>query len=156
MSVVDDRLNKMGIELPEAAAPAANYMPFQLSGNALFISGQLPMKDGKVLYSGTMKPGMELDEGIMAARLCAINILAQVKTAIGDFDRISCCVRLGGFVSAAPGFTEHPKLINGASDLMVEALGERGRHTRFAVGASSLPLGALVEIDALFHLVSDH
>ena len=160
MGAVEDRLNEMGIKLPPASAPAANYMPFQLSGDALFISGQLPMTDGKIVYSGTMRQGMDegmdMDEGIAAARLCAINILAQVKGAIGNFERISRCVRLGGFVNAAADFTDHPKIINGASDLMVDALGERGRHTRFAVGASSLPLGALVEIEALFHLVGDN
>lgn len=149
---VEARLADLGITLPAAAAPAANYVPYILTGNSLFISGQLPMKDGAVAFAGKAVTDLSFDESLEAAKLCAINILAQAKAALGDLERIEQCLRLGGFVNAEPDFADHPKIINGASDLMVAALGDKGRHTRFAVGANSLPLNATVEIDALFSL----
>jgi len=150
MSAIEERLEKLGITLPNAPAPAANYVPFVLSGSELVISGQLPMTDGAVIHSGHMGRGADIDIGQAAARLCAINILAQAKTALGNLERIERCIKLGGFVSCVADFRDHPKVINGASDLMVEALGDAGRHARIAVGVASLPLGALVEVDALF------
>lgn len=147
---IESRLQSLGITLPEAAAPAANYVPFLISGSQLFISGQLPMKDGAVAYAGQVGSSMRLEDGVEAAKLCGINILAQAKAALGDLERIGQCLKLGGFVNAAAGFADHPKVINGASNLMVDVLGEKGKHTRFAVGTSGLPFDAAVEIDAIF------
>ncbi len=148
--MVEDRLAALGLTLPQAAAPAANYVPWMMAGEQLHIAGQLPMADGKLAYVGKLGEGLDLAAGQAAARLCALNILAQVKAALGDFARVRQCVKLGGFVNATADFTDHPHVINGASDLMVAALGERGRHARFAVGAASLPFNAAVEIDAVF------
>lgn len=150
---VETRLKEAGITLPEAAAPAANYVPFVISGGQLFISGQLPMEAGKLAVTGTLGDDLTEDDGIRAARLCAINILAQARAAVGgDWARIARLVKLGGFVASGPGFFRQPAIINGASDLMVAVLGEAGRHARFAVSAPALPLGAAVEIEALFEL----
>ncbi|MDQ4061729.1 MAG: RidA family protein [Pseudomonadota bacterium] len=147
---IEARLEGLGIVLPAAAAPAANYVPFVLAGSLLFVSGQLPMGPQGLAHKGKLGADASLEDGQAAARLCAVNILAQAKKALGDLDRIVRCVRLGGWVNCTPDFTEHPKVVNGASDLMVEALGEKGRHARFAVGAPSLPFGATVEIEAIF------
>jgi enamine deaminase RidA (YjgF/YER057c/UK114 family) len=152
-TMIESRLTELGIELPAAAAPAANYVPYVRSGTQLFISGQLPMQDGKVAVTGKLGAEVDLDTGQQAARLCAINILAQLRNALdGDFSRVVRCVRLGGFVACVPAFTDQPKVINGASDLMVGVLGEAGRHARAAVGAPALPLDAAVEIDAIFEV----
>ncbi len=142
-------LAKLGIALPQAAAPAANYVPFVISGNLLFVSGQLPMENGKIAISGTLGDSVSLEDGQKAARLCAINIIAQAKAALGDLDRVRRVVRLGGFVASANGFTDQPRVVNGASDLMVAVFGDAGRHARAAVGVNVLPLGAAVEIDAI-------
>ncbi len=147
---IEARLEGFWIVLPAAAAPAANYVPFVLAGSLLFVSGQLPMGPQGLAHEGKLGADASLEDGQAAARLCAVNILAQAKKALGDLDRIVRCVRLGGWVNCTPDFTEHPKVVNGASDLMVEALGEKGRHARFAVGAPSLPFGATVEIEAIF------
>lgn len=150
---IPQRLKELGIELPTPAAAAANYVPVRRSGNLLVVSGQLPMEDGAVRYRGKLGGGVSLEEGQAAARLCAINILAQVRAACdGNWGGVAACVRLGGFVACAPDFTDHPKVINGASDLMVEVLGEAGRHARAAVGVPSLPFDAAVEVEALFEL----
>ena len=150
MGMIDDKLKELGITVPQAAAPAANYVPFCVTGNLIFISGQLPMKDGNFAYQGKLGADISQDQGIEAAKLCAINIIAQAKAALdGDLDRVVRIVKLGGFVNAAPDFTNHPKVINGASDLMVEVFGDKGRHSRFAMGAGSLPLGVSVEIEAV-------
>ena len=154
MNEIEKRLQKLGITLPQAAAPAANYLPALISGNQLFVSGQLPMQDGKLHVTGQLGTDLSIEQGQEAARLCAINILAQFQQALGGFARFGQLLRLGGFVNAPASFTDHPQVINGASDLMVEVLGEAGRHTRFAVGASALPFNAAVEIDALFALKS--
>lgn len=152
-SAVEERLRALGIELPAAPAPAANYVPFQLTGDIVIVSGQLPMRDGAVVYKGKLGADVELAEGQAAARLCMVNILAQMKAACdGDLDRIGQCLRIGGFVNCTPDFTEQPKVINGASDLAVDALGDAGRHARAAVGVNSLPLGAAVEIEAMFRV----
>lgn len=147
---VETRLQELGIELPTAAAPAANYVPFHVSGGQLFISGQLPLIAGGPDFKGKVGAEIDLETAQQAARACAINILAQAKSALGDLDRIEQCLKLGGFVNATPDFTDHPEVVNGASNLLVEVLGDKGRHTRFAVGAGSLPRNVAVEIDALF------
>jgi enamine deaminase RidA (YjgF/YER057c/UK114 family) len=149
---VADRLRALGIQLPTPAAAAANYVPTRRSGDLLVISGQLPMDGGSVRYQGKLGGGVSLEDGQAAARLCAINILAQVQAACGDLERVVACLRLGGFVACTPDFADHPKVINGASDLMVAALGEAGRHARAAVGVPSLPFDAAVEVEGMFEL----
>lgn len=150
--IIEARLKALDLILPEAKAKAAigSYVPFVHMNGQLLISGQLPMNDGGIAIAGTLGEGVGLTQGQEAAKLCALNILAQAKAALGDLDRIVQLLRLNGFVNATPGFADHPKVINGASDLMVEILGDKGRHTRIAVGCSSLPLNAAVEIDAIF------
>ncbi|ODR96434.1 hypothetical protein AUC69_14885 [Methyloceanibacter superfactus] len=147
---IEARLKALDLVLPEAKAAIGTYVPFVHFGGQLLISGQLPMKDGAIAVAGTLGDGVDVAQGQEAAKLCALNILAQAKAALGDLDRIVQLLRLNGFVSATPGFGDHPKVINGASDLMVEILGDKGRHTRIAVGCASLPLNAAVEIDAVF------
>lgn len=151
-SRIEARLAELGLTLPQAAAPVANYVPWLVSGNLLFVSGQLPMRDGRVAVAGRLGAEVGIEEGREAARICALGILAQARAATGDLDRLARCLELGGFVACTPDFTEHPAVINGASDLMVAVMGDAGRHTRFAVGAPSLPLGAAVEIRATFEL----
>jgi len=147
---IEARIKALDLALPEAKAAIGTYVPFVHLGGQLLISGQLPMKDGAIAIPGTLGNGVDVAQGQEAAKVCALNILAQAKAALGDLDRIVQLMRLNGFVNAAPGFADHPKVINGASDLMVEILGDKGRHTRIAVGCSSLPLNAAVEIDAVF------
>lgn len=149
MGNVETRLAALGIQLPPAAAPAANYVPFVLNGTMLYLSGQLPFKDGKLIHLGHLGDTLTIDEGYQAARLCAINLIAQIKAAIGDLDRVHRILRLGGFVAGTATFNDQPKVVNGASDLMVEVFGDVGRHARSAVGVSSLPLGVAVEVDAV-------
>jgi enamine deaminase RidA (YjgF/YER057c/UK114 family) len=146
---VEARLASLGVTLPQAPNPVANYVPSLLSGNLLFISGQISKgPDGSVI-KGRLGAELNLEQGRAAARACALAILAQAKAAIGDLDRIKQVVKLTGFVAATPDFAEHPQVINGASDLMVEVLEEAGRHTRAAVGVASLPMGCAVEVDAI-------
>ena len=153
MSAIEDRLRELGLGLPQAAPPAANYLPFVLSGRLLFVSGQLPMQGGGVAVTGQLGRGVDLEQGRAAARLCALNLLAQAKAACeGDLDRLARCLRLGGFVSCAPEFTDHAQVINGASDLIAQAMGDAGRHARVALGCASLPLNAAVEVEGLFEL----
>ncbi len=153
MSTIAARLEEMGVTLPTPAAPVANYVAYTISGNQVFVSGQVPFGPDGLEYQGTVGAEISVEHAQAAARLCAINILAQVRAALdGDLERIVRCLKLGGFVNAVPGFTEHPAVINGASDFMVEALGDRGRHARFAVGAGSLPLNVAVEVDAVFEV----
>ena len=148
----DKRLRELGITLPDPAPAVANYVPYVTAGAMAYIAGQLPLESGKVKFTGKVGADVTLEEAVAAARLTAINILAQARAAAGGaLDRVRC-VKIGGFVNATPEFVDHPKVLNGASDLLVAALGERGRHARFAVGASSLPLGAAVEIDAVFEI----
>ncbi len=151
----EDRLKALGIELPAAAAPAANYLPYIMTGNLLFISGQGPMGADGFEYTGKVGDTRDVEYGIAAARLVAINILAQAKAATGDLGRVARCVKLGAFVNCTPDFSDQPTIINGASDLMVEVLGEAGRHARFAVGAPNLPFNMTVEIDAVFEIKPD-
>jgi enamine deaminase RidA (YjgF/YER057c/UK114 family) len=149
MTAIEQRLSELGLKLPEAPQPVANYVPFLLSGDQLFISGQIS-KDatGRVL-AGSLGGGVSIEDGQAAARHCALNLLAQANAALGDLERIVQVLRLTGFVASTPDFTDQPKIINGASDLLVAVLGDAGRHTRLAVGVASLPLGACVEIDAI-------
>ena len=147
---IETKLQELGLELPSAAAPAANYVPFHISGQQLFISGQLPLIAGGPEYKGKLGADVDVETAEQAAKACALNILAQAKAALGDLDRIQQVLRLGGFVNCTPEFTDHPEVINGASNFLVEVLGDKGHHTRFAVGVASLPRGVAVEIDALF------
>lgn len=154
MTDLETRLEQAGIKLPEASLPAANYVPAVISGKQLFISGQLPMKDGKPQYVGKVGKDISLEDAQACARLCGLNILAHSKLALGgDLNRIARLIRLGVFVNAVDTYTDHPKVANGVSDLMVGLMGEPGKHARFAVGVGSLPFGVAVEVDATFELI---
>ncbi len=151
----EDRLAALGVVLPAPAAPLANYLPFVVSGSLLAVSGQLAFgPNGKLNSAHTGKLGgmISYSAGQAAARLCVINILAQAKAALGDLDRISRCIRLGGFINMAPGFANLAGVMNGASDFMVEVLGDKGRHSRSTAGVAGLPLDSAVEIEALFEI----
>jgi enamine deaminase RidA (YjgF/YER057c/UK114 family) len=149
---IEARLRELGIELPPGGAVAGNYVPYVRTGDLLFISGQLPVQAGKVAVTGIVGRDVTLETARQGARLCAINILAQARTALGELDRIRRVVKLGVFVACTADFTQQPDVGNGASDLLVELLGERGRHARSAVGAPSLPRGGAVEIDAVLEV----
>ena len=150
---IEKRLAELGITLPQIQPPVANYIPFSLTGNLVVISGQLPMRDGALAYAGKLGAGVSLEDGQAAARQCFLNILAHLNAACdGALDRVAKLVRLGGFVACVPEFTQHPAVINGASDLAVAIFGDAGRHARAAVGVASLPLDAAVEIDAMFEI----
>ena len=149
MSAIDDRLQAANITLPEASAPAANYIPWTKAGDLVFTAGQLPLENGKLASTGRLGEDLDTAEGAAAARQCAINILAQLKAAAGDLGRIEKLVKLTVFVASAPHFTEQHLVANGASDLLAEILGKAGRHARSAVGTASLPLNAPVEIEAV-------
>ncbi|WP_279478541.1 RidA family protein [Aureimonas sp. SK2] len=149
---INERLAAAGVTLPDAAAPVANYVATIRFGSLLQTSGQLPMEGGKVGVTGKLGEGVSVEDGQRAARLCAINILAQAKAALGDLESIGRLLKLTIFVASAPGFTEQHKVANGASDFLADILGERGRHARSAVGVPSLPLDAAVEIEALFEI----
>lgn len=150
---VESKLANLGIVLPSPVAPVANYVPFVRSGNMLVVSGQLCFAEGgKLAAKGQLGAGVSIEDGQKAARACAINLLAQVKAAIGDLDKVVRVVRLGGFINSAPGFAEGPKVMNGASDLMVEVFGDKGRHARSTVGVSALPVDAAVEVEGLFEI----
>jgi len=146
------RLARLGVDLPQAAAPAANYIPYALTGSLLMTSGQLPVIGGKLLQSGLLGRDLDVERGREAARWCAINILAQARSALGDLERIVRIVKITAFVASTPDFTEQHLVANGASDFLVEALAERGRHARSAVGVPSLPLDAPVEIEAVIQV----
>ena len=149
--MIEGKLNELGLELPALSAPAASYVGFKIWGNTLVISGQLPLKEGKPMLVGKLGDNVTIEQGYIAAQQCALNILAQAKAALGgDWSRIVQVVRLGGFVNCAPAFTDAPKVVNGASDLMVKVFGNSGSHTRAAVGVASLPLGVAVEVEATF------
>jgi len=144
------RLAAMGLSLPEAPKAAGNYVPYHIHNGLLFIAGQLPRGAGGTVLTGKLGDGVALEDGQKAAQLACLNILAQAKAALGSLDRITQALRLTGYVNAAPGFADHPLVMNCASDLLVAVLGERGRHTRVAVGVAGLPANAAVEIDAIF------
>ena len=147
---IDARLEELGIELPQAAAAVANYVPYVVTGNMVFVSGQVTIDNGELKYQGKLGSDLSVEQGQEAARLCALNIIAQLKQACGgDLDRVQRIVKLGGFVNSTPDFTDQPKVINGASDLMVEVFGDKGKHARAAVSAGALPVGVSVEVDAV-------
>lgn len=151
--IIDARLAELGIELPNAAAPAGAYVPFVKSGNLIFVAGQITLWNGDVRYRGRLGDDMSVDDGYAAARLCGLNLIAQVREACdGNLDRVARVVRLGGFVQSTADFTDQPKVINGASDLMAEVFGDAGRHARAAVGTIALPLGVSVEVDGIFEI----
>src|SRR5918995_6540251 len=155
MGAIDKRLQELGIALPPAAAPVANYVPFVRTGDLVVVSGQICLgPDGKLADAHKGKLGAEVspEKGQEAARLCAINVLAQLKSAVGDLDKVVRCVRLGGFINAVPTYAALAPVMNGASDLMVEVLGDSGRHARSTVGVAELPLDAAVEVEALFEV----
>ncbi len=153
MSAIDARLAELGLTLPTAAAPVANYVPSVISGNLLFLSGQVPSENGALNIKGIVGQSVSVEQGKAAARICALNLLAQAKAALGgDLGRVKRVVKLTGFVACGPDFLQHPEVINGASDLFVEVFGEAGRHARAAVGSASLPRGVPVEVDAVFEI----
>lgn len=148
---VEARLRELGIALPAPPAPVASYVPYVVSGKLVFVSGQVTLAPDGLKYVGTVGKEISLEDGKAAARLCAVNVLAQAKSAVGgDLDRIKRCVKVTVFVNAVPGFGQHPEVANGASDLFVEVFGEAGRHARAAVGAGSLPRNVAVEVEAVF------
>ena len=149
------RLAALGHEYPDAPKPGANFAATRQVGNLLYVSGQVPVAGGVDRYVGQLGSDLSLEQGQAAAQLCALNILVQVDRFVaGDFSKVAGCVRLGGFVNAVPGFADHPKVLNGASDLIISVLGETGRHARAAVGCSSLPRNVAVEVEAIFELAS--
>ena len=148
-----EKLQELGYELPEAAAPAANYVPYVTSRGHLYVAGQIPFLNGEKMHMGRLGEDLTIEDGKNAARACALNILAQANAAVvGDWSKVKQLVKLGAFVNCTPDFNDHPQVVNGASDLMVDVMGTQGKHARFAVGAPSLPLGVAVEIDAIFEL----
>ena len=152
MGTVEDRLGELGIALPEMAAPTANYVPFVRSGGTLYVSGQVS-RDASGPIVGRLGDGLDAAAGAAAARTCAVQLVAQVRAALdGDLERLVRVVKLTGFVNSAPGFTDQPKVMNGASDLLVEVFGDKGRHARSAVGVAALPLGVAVEVEGVFEV----
>ena len=149
---IDQRLADLGITLPTPAAPIANYVPFVVTGNLVVISGQIPLVDGKVAFTGKVTEDITPDRAKEAARACFVNLLAQLKAATGDLDRVKRVVRLGGFIAAPSSFTGHAGVMNGASDLAVEVFGDAGRHARTTIGVPSLPADAAVEVEGLFEI----
>jgi enamine deaminase RidA (YjgF/YER057c/UK114 family) len=149
--LIEEKIKELGITLPDPPTPAGSYIPLVKTGNLLFISGQIPMENGKVIFTGKVTDE-NLETAQKSARMCAINILAQIKREVGDFEKVSRIVRLSGFVNSDPNFTMHPKVINAASDLIFEIFGDKGKHSRIAVGVASLPLGSMTEIDAIVEI----
>ena len=149
----DENIKKLGLTIPNPPDAVANYIPYKIADKILYISGQAPLKDGNVIYKGKVGDNISMEEGIKAAELCCINIIAALKKSINnDWDQLDTFIKLGGFVNCKEDFVDQPKIINGASDLLVSIFGEQGRHTRFAVGSNSLPLDISVEIDAIIKL----
>jgi enamine deaminase RidA (YjgF/YER057c/UK114 family) len=150
MPTPEERLRELGIELPQPAAPVASYVPCVRTGNLIYVSGQVPLVDGRPAWTGRLGAGgLGVDEGAAAAEVCAVNLLAALKAELGDLGRVRRVVKLTGFVASEPGFTDHPKVVNGASNLFGEVFGEAGRHARAAVGVAALPLGVPVEVEAI-------
>ena len=150
--MIEDRLKELSIEIPTPPNPAGSYIPVVTTGNLAFVSGQIPMKDGKVIVEGKVPEKQSLDSAREAAKICIINGLAQLKSNLGSLDKITKFVRISGFVNSSQDFTEQPKVINGASDIIASIFGDAGMHTRAAVSTNSLPLGVSVEVDAIFEL----
>jgi len=150
--MIDEKLKSLNIELPNPPKPAGAYIPVVISDQTVYVSGQIPIEDGKVAYKGKVPTEQSLEQAQAAARICAINALAQLKSELGNLDRISKIVRVSGFVNSSPDFTDQPKVINAASNLLYEIFGEKGQHSRIAVGVVSLPLGSTVEIDMIVEI----
>ena len=151
--MIEKKLTNLGITLPTPASPIANYVPLVRTGNLLVISGQLCFgADGKLIAKGQLGGGVSIEEGQKAGRACAVNLLAQLRAALGDLDKVRRVVRLGGFINSTPGFTDGPKVMNGASDLMVEVFADKGRHARTTVGVAALPADAAIEVEGLFEV----
>lgn len=154
MDKYEEALAKLGLTFPEPSIPVANFVPYVITGKLVYISGQIPVRDGKASFVGKMGRDFSVEEGQEAARICALAALAILRHACeGDLDRVARCVRLGGFINSTPEFAEQPEVMNGASDLIVSLFGERGRHARAAVGVNSLPRGVAVEVDAIFEII---
>jgi enamine deaminase RidA (YjgF/YER057c/UK114 family) len=154
---IEARLSELGITLPEATAPVANYVPAVRTGSLVVVSGQIPLSGGTPAFTGLLGRDLSVEEGQAAARLCGINLIAQLKAVCnGDLERVTRIIRLGVFVAATPDFTDHPKVANGVSDLIGEVFGDAGRHARAAVGCSSLPLGVPVEVDAMVEVTQEY
>jgi len=147
--MIEDKLRELSIELPIPPSPAGSYIPVVTTGNLAFVSGQIPMKEGKVVFEGKVPEQQSLESARDAAKICIVNGLAQLKASLGSLDKITKFVRLSGFVNSSSDFTEQPKVINAASDLLVEVFGEMAKHSRIAVGVASLPLNSTVEIDMI-------
>jgi enamine deaminase RidA (YjgF/YER057c/UK114 family) len=153
MHLFEENIKNLGLNIPELPKALANYVPFKIVGKTMYISGQAPVRNGEMIYKGKVGSDITIEEGIEAAKLCVINIIAAVKTGLeGDWSKLDCFVKLTGFVNCQDSFTDQPKIINGASDMLVEIFGDQGRHTRVAVGSNALPLGISVEIDAIIQL----
>ncbi len=150
--MIDEKLKSLNIELPTPPKPAGAYIPVVISNKTAFVSGQIPIQDGKVAFKGKVPTDQSLENAQAAARICAINALAQLKSELGDLDRVSKIVRVSGFVNSNSEFTDQPKVINEASNLLYEVFGEKGQHSRIAVGVASLPLGSTVEIDMIVEI----
>jgi len=153
MHLFDENIKDLGLNIPELPKALANYVPFKIVGKTMYISGQAPVRNGEMIYKGKVGSDITIEEGIEAAKLCVINIIAAVKTGLeGDWNKLDSFVKLTGFVNCQDSFTDQPKIINGASDMLVEIFGDQGRHARVAVGSNALPLGISVEIDAIIQL----
>ena len=153
MHIFEENIKKLDLKIPDLPSPLANYVPYKVSDNTVYVSGQGPVIDGKIIYSGKVGNEISQEEGVKAAELCCINIIAALKSSInGDWNRLDSFLKLGGFVNCDNNFTDQPKIINGASDLLVNIFGDKGRHSRFAVGSNSLPLNISVEIDAIIKI----
>ena len=153
MHTFETNIKQLGIIIPDISAPLANYVPYKVSDNILYISGQGPVSDSKLIYKGKVGEDISIDDGIKAAELCCINIIAALKKSInGDWNRLDSFLKLGGFVNCNNNFYDQPKIINGASDLLVKIFGDQGRHARFAVGSNALPMNISVEIDAIIKI----
>ena len=152
-NIIDQRLKELNIELDDASVPAGSYVPYVITNNLVFISGQLPFINGKLTIKGKVGDNVSLDDAVKMSEACAKALLSQLKAACnGNLDKVNKVVKLGGFVASAPNFTDQPKVINGASDLIVNIFGDKGKHSRFAVGVAALPLNVPVEIDGIFEI----
>ena len=153
MHLFDENIKNLGLNIPDLPKALANYVPYKIIGKTIYISGQAPVKNGELIYKGKVGSDISIEEGVEAAKLCVINIIAALKTGLdGDWDKLDSFVKLTGFVNCQDNFTDQPKIINGASDMLVEIFGDQGRHARVAVGSNALPLGIAVEIDAIVQL----
>ena len=153
MHSFEENIKNLGLNIPELPKALANYVPYKIVGKTIYISGQAPVKNGELIYKGKVGSDISVEDGIEAARLCVINIIAAVKTGLeGDWSKLDSFVKLTGYVNCQDTFTDQPKIINGASDMLVEIFGDQGRHSRVAVGSNALPLGIAVEIDAIVQL----